>query len=141
MSIYLKDPKYIEDDLVRMLAGFSQMHLPSVMDELSRWHPPVDVMEIGDKLIIVAEIAGISAESVMVNQKEDMIVIQGTRSEVSANSSPVFHHMEINYGPYERNIKIPKRFVGGEIKALYRNGFLRLEIAGKEPREKIIELT
>ncbi len=39
-----------------------------------------------------------------------------------------FLNMEINYGPFERNIHLPREFVGGKISARYVNGFLKIEV-------------
>lgn len=140
MSTVLKDPKSLEDELVRMLAGFSQMHLPSVMDEVNRWHPPIDVMEVDDKFIIIAEIAGISTNEVSITQADDVITIRGHRHENLTHSSPMFHHMEISYGPFERNIKLPARFIGGSVSASYNNGFLRVEINSNTTTGKTINI-
>ncbi len=120
--------KNFEDEIVRIFAGFSQMHLPILLDELNKWHPPVDVFETEDKLVIMAEIAGIDIDDITITQTEDVITIQGVRRESSAHQAPVFHHMEINYGPFERNIKIPPHFIGGKVTAKYKNGFLTIEI-------------
>jgi len=140
MSIILKDPKSLEDDVIRLLAGFSQMHLPSLMDELNRWHPPVDVFETEDKLIILAEIAGISVDKISIKQIENTIIISGNRDEILPEPSPMFHHMEINYGPFERVIRLPVKFVGGEVSAKYRNGFLRVEIKENKTVSRTIEI-
>ncbi len=140
MSIILKDPKSVEDDVIRLLAGFSQMHLPSLMDELNKWHPPVDVFETKDRLIILAEIAGISVEKISIKQIENTIIIQGQRKEILPPTSPMFHHMEINYGPFERVIRLPAKFVGGEVDAKYKNGFLRVEVTKIQPNLKTIEI-
>ncbi len=129
MNVKFKGKSSAQQELIRMLSGFSQRHLPALMDELNRWHPPIDVIETDDRLIIIAEIAGISVENVSITQADDVITIQGSRNEFLAESSPVFHHMEINYGPFERNLRLPEKFVGGEITANYNNGFLRIEIS------------
>ncbi|RKZ32890.1 hypothetical protein DRQ33_05065 [bacterium] len=138
--IKFKSKKSIDDEIIRLLAGFSQMHLPALMDELNKWHPPVDVIEVEDKLIIIAEIAGMSIENIKITQNEDIITIQGTREETTGKTAPVFHHMEINYGPFERNIKIPTYFVDGKINAKYRNGFLQIEIERAEITIRKIEI-
>ena len=140
MSVDLKDSKTVEDEIVRMLSGFSQMHLPSMMDELNRWHPPIDVMETEDRLVIIAEIAGISPSDVSITQEENVLTIIGSRCEVLPHTSPLFHHMEVNYGPFERNIRLPQKFIGGKITALYRDGFLRIEVEKQENFDRRIEI-
>jgi len=131
--------KNIEDEIVRLFAEFSQMHLPVLLDELNKWHPPVDVFETEDKLVIMVEIAGIDIGDITLTQSEDIITIQGVRKENFVGQAPIFHHMEINYGPFERNIKIPPHFVGGKISAKYKNGFLTIEI--EKVSEPVKEIT
>ncbi len=140
MGIVLKDRRSHEGEIMRLLAGFAQMRLPSLMDELNKWHPPVDVLETEDKLIIIVEIAGVSTGDINITQHGDLIRIEGNRIEVLPAESPVFHHMEINYGPFERNIRLPRKFVGGEVAASYKNGFLRIEVSKNKNAERVIKV-
>ncbi len=138
MGMALKDPRAIDEEIVRMIYGFSQLRIPAIIDELNRWHPPIDVLETEEKLILIAEIAGISDGDVSIVQMDDIITIKGRREKLEKEKSPMFHHMEINFGPFERNIRVPQKFVGGKIVASYKNGFLRVEINANTSPKRII---
>lgn len=118
----------IDDEILFMLDGFSQMRLPVVLDEINKWHPAVDVYESGNRLIVIVELAGVDPKDVSVSQKDDVISICGIRRETIPHPPPIYHHLELNYGPFERNLKLPPSFIGSKIQMGYKNGFLKIVI-------------
>ncbi len=128
-----------EKELLRLLSGFSQMKLPVVVDEIDRWHPPIDVIETGKKLVIVSEIAGMREEDISIMLKDDIIAISGKREGFCDEPNPVFHLLEINYGQFERNIRLPKKFIGGNVLANYKNGFLKIIV--EMPEKNTVSIT
>ncbi|NUM82324.1 Hsp20 family protein, partial [bacterium] len=49
------------------------------------------------------------------------------------------HKMEIDFGPFERRIKIPARIVDQSIKAIYDSGFLIVKL--KKDTSKATKIT
>jgi HSP20 family protein len=102
------------------------------------WEPRVDVLEDDHRFIIKAEIAGVSGEDIQLNYIQDRhsILIRGIRREdnYGEGERTKFHQLEIFYGPFEREVKLPEVPIrSDEIRAHYRGGFLLIAVP-KEDR-------
>jgi HSP20 family protein len=92
------------------------------------FHPPMDVYETEDELVVVMEVAGMEAEEIQVSLEGDLLLIRGTRTESCAAPKIRLHQMEIDYGRFERNLRIPFPLKADQVKAAYRQGFLTVTI-------------
>ena len=128
-EIKVKNSKKVEDEHLRVFASFSHLNSGILDKMISRWHPPTDVFHTEDKLVVLCEVAGISRENIKIIQDSNILKIEGERVEIPSEKRATFLNMEINYGPFERNIHLPREFVGGEIIAKYSNGFLKIEVS------------
>lgn len=123
-----KNRRDLEDELRRLFAGYAQLRSRTMLRAINLWHPPTDIYETKDAFVIICELAGIDEKDVSTHIDGDVITICGERHEPKWNGIVAFHNLEINYGPFERNIHIPKRFINGEIKATLIGGFLTIRI-------------
>ncbi len=135
-KIFAKRNNDIEEEMKRLFSGFAQMRNGSVLRAINVWHPPTDVCETKDEFCIICELAGISKDQIRVHIEENVITISGIRQEISIGEKTVFHNLEINYGPFERNIQIPRKFLGSEPNARYSDGFLTVRIPASLQSEK-----
>ena len=129
-----KGRRDIEDEMRRLFSGFAQMRHRAMLNAINVWHPATDVYETEDELIVVCELAGLDKSEVKVTIDNAVLTISGIRDEKKVVGKTVFHNLEINYGPFERNIQLPDRFIGSEPKALYSNGILTVKIPVGETR-------
>lgn len=120
----------------RLFSGFAQMRNGSLLRAINVWHPPTDVCETKDEFCIICELAGISKDQIRVHIEENVITISGIRQEINIGEKTVFHNLEINYGPFERNIQIPRKFMGSDPSAHYIDGFLTVRIPASPQSEK-----
>jgi len=95
------------------------------------FHPPMDICETEGSLVVVMEIAGMKGDDIHVYFEEDLLVISGTRTESNSFPKTHLHQMEIDYGYFERTLRIPFPLDADEIKAAYREGFLFVTIPKK----------
>lgn len=137
-KIFTKRNDDIEKEMKRLFSGFAQMRNGSVLRAINVWHPPTDVCETKDEFCIICEIAGVSRDEIRVHIEDDVITISGLRRELKIGQKTVFHNLEINYGPFERNIQIPRNFVGSEPEAHYSDGFLTVRIPATGEAEKTV---
>lgn len=108
--------------------------------ELS-FHPPMDVYETEESLMVVMEIAGMKKEDFQVFIQDDLLSISGTRTEFAPYPKTRLHQMEIDYGYFERTLRIPFQVRVEEIKAAYRDGFLVITVPKKsESVSKTVEV-
>lgn len=105
------------------------------------FHPPMDIYETEENLVIVMEIAGMRTEDINIFFEKDHLSISGTRTEASSTSKTRLHQMEIDYGYFERTLQIPFPLKVDEIRATYRDGFLVVTVPKrKEPISKTVEV-
>lgn len=93
------------------------------------WEPRVDVLEGTEHFLIKAELAGVRGEDIQLLYIPDRhsVVLRGVRREEEDTemSRTGIYQLEIYYGEFEREIKLPEIAVEPDgIKAHYRNGFL-----------------
>jgi HSP20 family protein len=105
------------------------------------FHPPMDVYETENDLVVVMEIAGMKAEDIQVIFEKDMLSISGKRVESCPSPKTRLHQMEIDYGDFHRTLFIPFPLKTDEIRAVYRQGFLTVTIPKrKEIVAKVVEV-
>ena len=96
------------------------------------FHPPTDVYETGDSLIVRVEIAGMRDEDFRIALVDSALVIAGIRRDTLAKRG--LQQMEINWGPFQTEVTIGMPIRDGEIEARYENGFLIVELPKAPPR-------
>ncbi|MBN2542732.1 Hsp20/alpha crystallin family protein [bacterium] len=126
----------LEKELYHLYSQFTRMKYSSIISPVNVWHPPVDVYETKVQLVIRMEVAGLKKDDFTISLSGKYLTIQGNRGEQVTKEYPTYHNMEINFGPFERNIKLPERFTNTPIKANYAEGFLEIIIKSKESTEK-----
>ncbi|MBI5397079.1 MAG: Hsp20/alpha crystallin family protein [Verrucomicrobia bacterium] len=97
-----------------------------------QWIPNADVYETPELLVVKMEVAGIRKEDLEVTLSERMLVVRGTRPDPCRHGKCSFRQMEIEYGPFERRIVIPRSVDPQRVTASYSNGFLRIELPKSE---------
>jgi HSP20 family protein len=106
------------------------------------FHPPMDIYETDEDLVVVVEVAGMKGEDIRVVFEKDLLSISGVRSEISSAHKIRLHQMEIDYGRFERTLRIPFPLKVNEFKATYRQGFLVISVPKrKEPVSRTVEVT
>jgi HSP20 family protein len=145
LTTRLKPPDFdeIEDDFTSPLDSFfsGQRPLFSLSDKI--WTPPTDVYEVGPKLLIKMEIAGVREEDLEIAVDRNLLRVSGARREdLPPEPRATFHLMEIRYGSFERIFGLPSKLDFDAIAATYRDGFLIIEVPrpDREPREITIEV-
>ena len=91
------------------------------------WHPPTDVYEQGEHLIVVVEIAGMQDSDFNVVLQGQRLVISGIRRRVAATDC-AYHQMEISFGEFRTEVNLPWSVQRDNVAATYRDGFLRVEL-------------
>src|SRR2546423_10097360 len=102
------------------------------------FRPRVDVYYSGDerpKAVIKADLAGIATEDLNIEVRGRMLVITGERKARDAEGR-VYQQIEIESGPFQREIQLGVEVVAEEARATYDDGVLRVEIPLATPGEK-----
>ena len=93
-----------------------------------RWAPHTDVYVCDAGLVIKVELAGMKSDSLEIIVEGQRLRITGVRPDCCRAPHCNFLVMEISYGPFETVLDLPAGFDLTRAKALYVNGFLRVDV-------------
>ncbi len=99
---------------------------------------PVDVIDEGDKLRILADLPGFNKEDIEVYFEDEDLVIKAERKTEEEEKGKDFLRKERRYGMFVRRIAIPSEVDKTNVKAKYNNGVLEITLTKKvTPKTKI----
>jgi HSP20 family molecular chaperone IbpA len=107
------DPKdWMWAEACAMLERVEQMHrqffrpgLPGM--QAAAWQPPIEVFEIADGLRIVVALPGVEIPDIDIATEPDVLVISGVRHLPSMARGAAIQRLEIPYGRFERQVRLP----------------------------------
>ncbi len=92
------------------------------------WTPNTDVFETADTLVVRVELAGVEREDLEITLDDRLLLVRGHRQEPCRQGQCTFRQIEIDYGPFERRIVIPRPIDASRARAHFRAGFLQIEL-------------
>jgi len=101
------------------------------------WRPPTDLMETDNAFIVLVEIAGMRGSEFTVTYAEGGLMIRGVRAE--DHERRAYHQMEIDFGEFVSEVRLPGPVDSAGIEANYSDGFLRVVLPKSNPRTIEIE--
>ena len=137
-----KDFDQMRDQINSLMGEFFKGARPLGYQPDQSFHPPMDIYETENDLVVVMEIAGMRPEDIHIIFEKDTLSISGTRTESSSSPKTRLHQVEIDYGNFERTLHIPFPLKVDEFKAMYRQGFLMITVPKKkEPISRTVEVS
>ncbi len=114
-----------------------------IMDELFRipygaitsssgWIPAIDIYADSSCVYVVADLAGVESESLELVLEGQFLRMSGNRRPPLTIKKKRFFQMEVEYGPFERVIRIPLPIDAKQIKAKMENGLLLVRFNKRE---------
>lgn len=88
------------------------------------WHPPTDVYETDEDIVIKVSLPGVQLSHIKVSCNGEVITISGVRHGPDRRTVRTYHQMEIRNGYFERRVAIHRAFDPRNARAEYRDGFL-----------------
>ncbi len=93
----------------------------------------VDVYETDKEVVVESAIAGVTAEELNISLEQDILIIKGERKDPAVQDKGKNYFVkECYFGPFEKEIILPKEVETSQIKAKMKNGFLIIRL----PKEK-----
>jgi HSP20 family protein len=91
--------------------------------------PRVDVYYCGDppKAVVRVDLAGVALEDVSLEVRGRVLVIYGERKVHDAEGR-VYQQLEVEQGPFQREIQLGVDVVADQARATYEDGILRVEL-------------
>jgi HSP20 family protein len=98
------------------------------------WHPPTDVYELNDRLVVIVEIAGMKDGDFNVSLQGQQLIVTGQRRRV-APVDCAYYQLEVWYGDFRTEVSLPWPVVRDSVSAVYRDGFLQIELPRAQARQ------
>jgi HSP20 family protein len=137
----LKDLTSIQDRMNRLFSeSLKRIKEMSEPEETKKWIPAVDVFEMPEAFVLLAEVPGIPKESLTVEFVDGMLLIRGERPAVAAVEGGSLYRSERHYGPFERTFNLPVSVSTEHIEARINDGVLMISIAKKEKEKRHIKV-
>ena len=125
---------------------------PVLSGEVARgmWTPQVEMIQHDGKLVVRADLPGLTKDDVKVQLTDDAIIIEGERRGEKEEKREGYYRSERSYGKFYRRLPIPEGVEVKNANATFNNGVLeitmqapkreqqkprRLEIRGEEPEQ------
>ncbi|HYB19815.1 MAG TPA: Hsp20/alpha crystallin family protein [Thermodesulfobacteriota bacterium] len=127
-----KDFDQFQEQIHRLMGDLFKDVRPLGYQPDQSFNPPMDIFETEDHLVVIMEIAGMETGNIHVTFEKETLSISGTRAEPPSSPKTRLHQMEIDYGRFQRTLRIPFPLKTDEFRATYRQGFLVVTV----PKEK-----
>ncbi len=103
-----------------------------------RWRPPTDVTETKTHIVVTVEIPGMEDAEFNITLQGKQLVVSGIRERRSGIRA--FHQMEISYGEFTTEVKLPSLVESEAVDANYADGFLTVHLPKQRRHIPIIEI-
>ncbi|MBL7073723.1 Hsp20/alpha crystallin family protein [candidate division KSB1 bacterium] len=130
---WLKDFQSMKEEMDFLFSNFFNLKRPPLWSRDRGWRPSTDVFETEDEFVIIMDIAGIQERNLHMTFEDGVLTIRGIREEFTGFGKRHYHKMEIEFGPFERRIKIDGQIEEDKIQAKYQAGFLEIRLKKLKP--------
>ena len=96
-------------------------------------YPKVDVIDQDDKIVIEAEIPGLTKDDVSVDLEDKTLCISGGKQSNPKDRNKKYIKKELKRSNFKRSFTLGERFNLKKVKAQFENGLLLIEVPKKEP--------
>ena len=98
-------------------------------------YPKVDVTDHQDKIVIVAEIPGLTKDDVSVDLEQRVLTISGGKREVKQDDDVRYIRKELKRSSFKRSFKLGDNMKVDGIEADFDNGLLNITVPKREKDE------
>lgn len=102
----------------------------------STWSPQVEVIEHGGKLVVRADLPGMTRDDIEVDVTDNRLVIRGERRSEHEEEEEGYYRSERSYGSFYRAIPLPEGVDAENADATFRNGVLEITMPAPELGER-----
>lgn len=94
----------------------------------NRWDPVVEVTQTPERLLVSADLPGLTREKIIVSVAGDFLTIAGERKPTNRDNPDNHYPAPQRYGKFFRQIPLPRGAEPARAYAEYTNGVLELSI-------------
>ena len=115
---------------------FEELSARVPREELLIKEPAVDLIDEGDRFLLVVELPGMNREDIELYVTRDRVTIKAEKKEKrdEKRKKGTFYVRERVYSSYYRVIQLPEPVIPEETKATFKNGVLEVELKKERPK-------
>ena len=132
-----RDFENVQQRMEKMLDSIFDEMRPTMFSAEKQWKPPIDIYETVEDVVVIVEIAGMNKNDINVIIENNILKVSGTRPDYSPSTTKRNHQMEIDYGKFERVVKIAIPVDTEGAHANYKEGFLRITIPKVKEKQTV----
>jgi len=123
-------------------SGFGREFVGLTDMEGSIWSPQVEAFERDGKLVIRADLPGLTKDDINVDITDDAIKIRGERRQEKEENKEGYYRSERSYGSFYRELPLPNGINREEANATFQNGVLEITIPApaRQPSSRSLEI-
>jgi HSP20 family protein len=100
------------------------------------WAPAVNLYETTESYLVCVDLAGVVKDEIELSVERHRLMVRGTRAvpqqeEDESAARLRIHLMEIDHGPFCREVELPDNILEAKIEAVYRDGLLWITLPKK----------
>ena len=146
MNIVKYDPfrelRSLQDEMTRLFTGVVPASFNREEMTHGAWAPSVDIFEDKDRLILEAELPGMSRDDFEISVENNVITLSGERKFEKKTEGDNYHRVERSYGSFTRSFTLPQTVTADGATADFDNGVLRVSLPKREEtKARRIEIT
>jgi len=103
--------------------------------EKAAWSPRVDILEKEGRLVVRADLPGLTKDNVKVEVTDDTLTIQGQREQKREEKREGYYRSECRYGSFCRVIPLPEGAETAKANAVIHDGVLEITMPAPKPAE------
>jgi HSP20 family protein len=96
--------------------------------DLAGWSPQIEVFERGDRMVVRADLPGLTKDDVQVEITKEAVSIRGERRQEHEERREGYYHTERSYGSFYRTIPLPEGAEIDQADASFRDGVLEMTV-------------
>ncbi|MBN2090975.1 Hsp20/alpha crystallin family protein [candidate division KSB1 bacterium] len=142
MPIYrwrpMSDVYQVQNEMKRLFDQYFGSEWEEGEQVRATWNPLVDVVELENEILLVAELPGVDKEHIKISVNNGVLSLSGEKKLAENEKKDCYHCSERFFGPFERVFNLPATVNESKIKADFKDGLLKISLPKTEaakPRE------
>ena len=129
-----RDVDRLQEEIAELFADL--WRVPRFVSQRGGFRPNVDSYHTHDphELVVLVELSGVDPASVRVVVGERVLVVSGERVRPRAEGR-VYQQAEIEYGPFQRQVRLPEDVDPARARAEFERGILTISLPVAETPE------
>jgi HSP20 family protein len=146
MNVVKYDPfrelRTLQDEMTRLFTGSRPVAFDREDMLNSGWSPRVDIYEDKERLVLEAELPGMTSDNFDISVENNVFTLKGERKFEKKTDGDNYHRVERSYGSFTRSFTLPQSVTAEGATADFDNGVLKVSLPKREEtKARKIEIT